>query len=62
MQSHVISCSLDATIKVWQLAEAPAPGAVLDAQPVYVHPPEQSASGGRGQNAVRPVLLRPDRP
>ena len=52
-QSHVISCSLDSTIKVWPLAEAPAPGAVLDVAPVYVHPPEEPAAGGRTRTSVR---------
>ena len=36
-----MSCSLDGTIKVWQPVETPTPGAVLDASPVYVHPPEE---------------------
>ena len=52
-QGHVISCSLDSTVKVWQMAEAPAPGAVLDTTPVYVHPPEEAASSKRGRPPVR---------
>lgn len=44
-QGHLVSCSLDSTIKIWQPVETPAPGAVLDIQPVYVHPPD--ASGGK---------------
>ena len=40
-QNVVVSCSLDGRIKVWQRMEAATPGAVLDASPVYVHPPEE---------------------
>lgn len=38
-QENLLSCSLDGTVKVWQAVEVPAPGAVLEAAPVYVHPP-----------------------
>lgn len=31
--------------------ETPAPGAVLDTTPVYVHPPDDAASGQVGSTA-----------
>ena len=40
LQDNLLSCSLDGTVKIWQAVETPAPGAVLDPAPVYVHPPE----------------------
>ena len=41
MQNVVISCSLDASVKVWQPIDPPTPGAVMDISPLYVHPPEE---------------------
>ena len=40
MQSHIITCSLDGTIKVWNAIEPASPGAVLDVNAAYVFPPE----------------------
>lgn len=42
LQGHLVSCSLDGTIRIWQPVETPAPGAVLDISPVYVHPPDDT--------------------
>ena len=41
MQSHIITCSLDGTIKVWNAIEPASPGAVLDVNAAYVFPPEE---------------------
>ena len=41
MQSHIITCSLDGTIKVWNAIEPASPGAVLDANAAYTFPPEE---------------------
>ena len=32
-----MSCALDGLVKVWCPTETPAPGAVLEPQPTYVH-------------------------
>ena len=40
VQSHIITCSLDGTIKVWNAIEPASPGAVLDVNAAYVFPPE----------------------
>ena len=37
LQNHLLSGSLDSTVKVWAVAETPAPGAVLEAEPKYTH-------------------------
>ncbi len=55
VQGFVISCSLDATVRVWPVLEAPAPGAVLDPTPAYTHPPEEdAASTVRSRLQARP--------
>lgn len=54
-QNVVVSCSLDGTIKVWQPVETPTPGAVLDATPVYVHPPEEPGHPVRLNPICTPV-------
>ena len=41
VQTHIISCSLDGTIKVWNAIEPASPGAVLDINAAYVFPPEE---------------------
>ena len=41
MQNHIITCSLDGTIKVWNAIEPASPGAVLDINAAYVFPPEE---------------------
>ena len=41
MQSHIITCSLDGTIKVWNAIEPASPGAVLDVNTAYTFPPEE---------------------
>ena len=41
MQSHIITCSLDGTIKVWNAIEPASPGAVLDVNAAYTFPPEE---------------------
>ena len=53
-QGFVISCSLDATVRVWPVLEAPAPGAVLDPTPAYTHPPEEDSTGVRSRLQARP--------
>ena len=50
-QTHIITCSLDGTIKVWNAVEPPSPGAVLDINAAYVFPPEEPGK------AVRPLDL-----
>ena len=52
-QGFVISCSLDATVRVWPVLEAPAPGAVLDPTPAYTHPPEEDAATVRSRLQAR---------
>ena len=51
VQSHIISCSLDGTIKVWNAVEPASPGAVLDINAAYVFPPEEPGK------PVRPCCL-----
>jgi hypothetical protein len=41
VQNHIITCSLDGTIKVWNAIEPASPGAVLDINAAYVFPPEE---------------------
>ena len=41
VQNHIISCSLDSTIKVWNAVEPASPGAVLDINAAYIFPPEE---------------------
>ena len=51
VQTHIISCSLDGTIKVWNAIEPASPGAVLDINAAYVFPPEEPGK------PVRPCCL-----
>ena len=51
VQNHIISCSLDGTIKVWNAIEPASPGAVLDVNAAYVFPPEEPGK------PVRPCCL-----
>ena len=51
LQTHIISCSLDGTIKVWNAIEPASPGAVLDVNAAYVFPPEEPGK------PVRTLLL-----
>ncbi len=41
LQNHLLSCSLDGSIKVWKAMDTPGPGAVLDQAPIYCHPPPE---------------------
>eukprot|EP00208_Stichococcus_sp_RCC1054_P002296 CAMPEP_0206138416 /NCGR_PEP_ID=MMETSP1473-20131121/3309_1 /ASSEMBLY_ACC=CAM_ASM_001109 /TAXON_ID=1461547 /ORGANISM="Stichococcus sp, Strain RCC1054" /LENGTH=420 /DNA_ID=CAMNT_0053531851 /DNA_START=427 /DNA_END=1689 /DNA_ORIENTATION=+ len=54
-QDNLLSCSLDGTIKIWQAVETPAPGAVLDPAPVYVHPPDTAGQQYGGVLAIAGV-------
>ena len=42
LQNHLISGSLDSTVKVWAVREAPEPGKVLESEPIYIHAPLDS--------------------
>ena len=60
-QGHLVSCSLDGLVKIWQPVETPAPGAVLDIAPVYVHPPEDASTKvppHRGAQGSKRIFVR----
>ena len=47
MQGHLLTGALDGAVSVWQPMEHPAPGSVLDPTPVYSHPSDDRAPGGK---------------
>jgi hypothetical protein len=57
-QGHILSSSLDGTIRVWQPVENPAPGAVLDPKPAYSHPPEEDGGLGHKLGKVCSLGMR----